>query len=69
MYIAVGRVGVKSFEDWDLKDLNSFFKGFEILLQKMDFGFGVDLNPSVFGQNHSAFTNPLNFNSVMCVYF
>ena len=57
------RVGVTSFEDLDLKDLNPFFKGFEILLQKKDFGFGIDLNPFVFGQN------PLNFNSVMCVYF
>ena len=28
----VYRVGVKSFEDLDLKDLNPFYKGFEILL-------------------------------------
>ena len=49
------RVGVKSFEDLDLKDLNPFFKGFEILLPKKDFGFGVDLNPFVFVQNSSAF--------------
>ena len=48
-----GRVGVKSFED--LKDLNPFFKGFEILLPKKDFGFGIDLNPFVFVQNPSAF--------------
>ena len=50
-----GRVGVKSFEDLDLKDLNPFYKGFEILLPKKDFGFGMDLNPFVFGQNPSAF--------------
>ena len=25
----ISRVGVKSFEDLDLKDLNPFFKGFE----------------------------------------
>ena len=62
-------VGVKSFEDLDLKDLNPFFKGFEILLLKKDFGIGIDLNPFVFGQNPSAFLNPLNFNSAMCVYF
>ena len=49
------RVGVKSFEDLDLKDLNPFFKGFEILLQKKDFGFGIDLNHFVFGQNPFAF--------------
>ena len=34
-----GRVGVKSFEDLDLKDLIFFF---EILLQKKDFGFDID---------------------------
>ena len=62
-------VGVKSFEDLDLKDLNPFFKGFEILLRKKDFEFGIDLNPFVLGQNPTAFKNPLNFNGVMCVYF
>ena len=65
------RVGVKAFEDLDLKDLILFIKdlkGFEILLPKKD--FGIDLNPFVSGQNPSAFLkNPLNFNSVMCVYF
>ena len=39
--------GVKSFEDLDLKDLNPFFL--------KDFGFGIDLNPFVFGQNPFAF--------------
>ena len=42
------RVGVKSFENLDFKDLNSF-------LQKKDFGFLIDLNPFVLGQNPSAF--------------
>ena len=50
------RVGVKSFEDLDLKDLNPFYKEFEILLpKKKDFGFGIDLNPFVLGENPSAF--------------
>ena len=49
--ISKTRVGVKSFEDLDLKDLNPFFKGFEIISLKKDFGFGIDLNPFVFGQN------------------
>ena len=30
------REGVKFFEDLDLKDLNPFFKGFKIILQKKD---------------------------------
>ena len=63
------RVGVKSFKDFDLKDLNPSFKGFEILLQKKDYGFGINLNPFVLGQNPSDFQNPLYFNSVMCIYF
>ena len=33
-------------------------------MPKKDFGFGIDLNPFVFGQNPSAFQTPLNFNSV-----
>ena len=49
------KVGVKSFEELDLKDLNSFFIGFERICnpfaKKKDFGFGIDLNPLIFDQN------------------
>ena len=59
MFEAETRVGVKAFEDLELKDLNPIFKGFERICnpfaKKKGFGIGIYLNPLIFGQNHFAF--------------